>query len=144
MSLKLGIVELHHPCLFGYDAASTPNIMNHFMVYVSFDCPDKFSSLEQSNKEMVKRCKKQYQLCQPRLQQQPHPTMRNYQKYINEDSVFEIKIFKMQLLSGGEYVGFPIGSFWLKILQRTWKNKYNLLVKRKQFKLLKQREIYGL
>ncbi len=52
-------------------------------------------------------------------------------------------IFKMDLLSGGEYVGYPIGSFWLKILQRTWKNKYKLLVKRKKFNYLKQREICG-
>lgn len=142
MTLKLGIVELHHPCLFGYDATSTPNIMNHFMVYVSFDCPDKFSALEQSNKDMINRCKKFYQTSQKRLQQ-PHPTIRNYQKYINDNSTFEIKIFKMDLLSGGEYVGYPIGSFWLKILQRTWKNKYKLLVKRKKFNYLKQREICG-
>ncbi len=142
MTLKLGIIELHHPLLFGHDSNSSPSIVNHFMVYVSFDCPDKFSSLEHSNKEMVNRCKKHYR-SYARRQHLLHPTMRNYQTYINHDSTFEIKIFKMELLPGGEYVGYPIGTFWLKVLQRTWKNKYKLLVKRRQFKRLKQREIYG-
>ena len=141
MPLKLGIVELHHPSVFGYDSESTPNIINHFMVYVSFECPGRFSSMKKHNEQLMKRCKAHYRSVKRSIQE--HPTIRNYSKYVSDDSSFDIKIFKQEMLPGGEYVGYPIGTFWLKILQRTWKNKYKLLMKRRRFNYLKSREIHG-
>ena len=140
--MKLGIIELHHKDLHGSDEDSTPNIATHFMVYNAFGYPGGVSVFEKLNKEYTTLFEEQYKTLR-RRSSISHPTVRNYKKYINNASSFEIKIFRMKMLSGGEYVAFPIGTFWLKILQRTWKNKYKLIVKRRKFEYLKKREIIG-
>ena len=77
----------------------------------------------------------------------PHTTIKNYQNIITSPNYVKLEIGKILYLQSGHAVCI-IKTFWLKIIQRSWKKVYNIrtqIIKRRcQIESLKCREITGL
>jgi len=139
----LGNIEIFDPARYGYDETNSPGIKYHWMVawcsIIDMDASDI------SPNEWVKKiiCYSQGQAAFHKLNLlnstftriPPDETRSNYITHIaNSETVYRHssylapQLIEIYSLPGGECVGIPRGSFWLKIFQRKWRN---ILIKRK-------------
>lgn len=135
-AFKLAICTLFDPVLYGTDENSTPGIENHYYVVYTFK-PKKFYNNDYVS--MVNYIRRMVQ----RRATHPHPTIRNYNVLLKH---IKLDIIKCDELTGQEQVGY-IKTFWLKIVQRRWKNVYkerqDLLKGRSTLSALRERELTG-
>ena len=78
-----------------------------------------------------------------------HPIINNYKNIINNGKDLSVEIVKGYNYTINEfpelnYSFCTLQTFWLKLLQRKWKKYYkNILLPRKNFKILQKRQITG-
>ena len=132
---QLGILELFCEHVYGITENSTPNIQSYFIVNDVIQRNDllNYQKLFKDHKKY----KRQYLTTLKRFinlyydnrtvnsaLKNAYPQFSNIEHIINSDDYFTINIIKIEKLIGGELVGYPLGSFWLKIFQRKWKSYY--------------------
>jgi len=59
----------------------------------------------------------------------PLAHIENGETIVRHPSYLRPQLIEVDILPGGECVGYPTGSFWLKIFQRKWRN---ILAKRRE------------
>jgi|LakMenEpi03Aug12_release.lakeMendotaPanAssembly.Ray.scaffolds.fasta_scaffold401226_2 hypothetical protein len=135
-AFKLAVCTLFDPILYGTDENSTPGIENHYYIVYTFK-PEKFYNNDYIS--MVNYTRRMVQ----RRAIHPHPTIRNYNNMLPH---IKLDIVKCDELTGLEQVGY-IKTFWLKIVQRRWKNVYkerqDLLKARSNPVALRERQLTG-
>jgi len=136
------LCELYNPLIHGPTEKGSP-LINHYLVNHRFRLynsgfingianfqNDMYSSLVRKNVRAVQR----------------HPIYRNYKTIIAKDSYIKAEIAECILLPTNECVAV-IKTFWIKIIQRTWKKIHSLIKQtislRKNISSLRYREIYG-
>ena len=127
----LGICEIFHPNIHGFTNNSYPYIQNHYMIISIIQKYDFFNmSINRYQNHIYKyyNINKNKLLC--------HPFIRNYNNIISNKNNIKFNIIEIIEMPGYEYAAI-IKTFWLKILQKKWKNIY----KNKMLKLKKMRNI---
>lgn len=130
------IPELYNKYFHGKTIDSDPNINGQFLVlqtfYINSNC-DVFDFFKYTN-NLTKFYKKYYKknFCSLSLS---HNILRNYNDIINNPNYLNLEIGKIYYLKGNECV-CVIKTFWLKLVQRTWKKIYKI---RKQINLRRRR-----
>jgi len=160
----IGICELHHDLLHGFNESSSPQIKGHYLLMEKFgnfhqyivndvyncryyddndrddiDDRDDDGELENSNSSIVDsddevendnpklidlyRYKYSILLKSPTFMNNCHSIIRNYHNIIKSFYYIQPHIVECVYLPGGECVAI-LKTFWLKIVQRTWKRVY--------------------
>jgi len=112
MTNKLVLCEIFNSEKYGVDENSDENIDKHYIVIYSY----KYKGIKSfSNmKKDIKFIKKD----EVNMYESFHPFIRNY-NHINKN-ILNIQIAENIILKGGESVAI-LKTFWIKIIQRTWK-----------------------
>jgi cytoplasmic iron level regulating protein YaaA (DUF328/UPF0246 family) len=115
MKNNLVLCEIYHPEKYGIDEKNDKNIEKHYIVFYSYTYKGikSFSIM----KKDIKFIKKHNII----LSEQFHPYIRNY-NHINKN-ILNIQIAEKIILKGGECVAI-LKTFWIKIIQRTWKKVF--------------------
>jgi len=124
--LKFVICELFNPSVHGYDETSSNDVLTHYIShynydYILFDIYSNDESTISNINKLIKLMKneiKRYRLLFNHLSN--HPIIRNYKNIIQNENYIKIEIAECLYLSGGECVAI-LKTFWLRIIQRTWK-----------------------
>jgi hypothetical protein len=128
----LGVCEIFHPNIHGFTNNSYPYIQTHFMVISIIHKYDFFHMSINSYQDHIQ---KYYNMNLNKLLN--HPFIRNYYNIISNINNIKLNIIEIIEMSGYEYSAI-IKTFWLKILQRKWKNIYkNKILKLKKMKNIK-------
>jgi len=126
------LCEIHNPYIHGKTLESAYNIENHFLVIGKFD----YNTGNDINEdifnpniyEMIIFYKRYYISTNFN-----HPSIRNFCKIIKTTNYIKPEIAQCLLLDSGETIAI-LKTFWLRIIQRTWKkifkNKQNILKNR--------------
>jgi hypothetical protein len=147
----LGICELFNENIHGFiPGQSSPIIYYHYFMRNDLDIEDFYQNITLI-KNICKRFNKNYKnnisvnvnICLN------HP-IKNYQKIIQSMDYYHYikpEIIKKVILSFGNECVAIIKTFWLKLIQRTWKKIYSqqreVLNKRKCLSSIQYREIKG-
>jgi len=153
----IGICELHHDLLHGFDENSSPQIKGHYLLmekfgnfhqYIvndiyncSYDSDNSNSSIvdsdddenenenenENNNPKLIDLYRYKYSvlLKSPTFMNSCHSIIRNYHNIIKSFYYIQPHIVECVYLPspGSECVAI-LKTFWLKIIQRTWKRVY--------------------
>jgi len=120
---ELAVCELFHPYLHGHDDNSSAGVIGHYLVYMTLTASEFFSGDYEDELSIAKRYLSSDIALLHRNRSRRHPTIRNYYALTqNMDRYMSVQIVKQEELQpGGEQVGY-IKTFWLRILQRRWRN----------------------
>jgi hypothetical protein len=176
----IGICELHHDLLHGFNESSSSQIKGHYLLmekfnnfhkyiindvynyhYDSDDSDDSDNSVnsdnsnssivdsddenENNNPKLIDLYRYKYSILlkSPTFMNSCHSIIRNYHNIIKSFYYIQPHIVECVYLPGGECVAV-LKTFWLKIVQRTWKRVYK---QRMQLlcsvPMLRMREIRG-
>ena len=134
-NFKLAICMQFDPVIHGMDEASSPDILNHYLVVYTIELDEFYNN---DYKDIIEIVKFNYD-------QQQQQTA-----YIRQEHQMgrapKLDIIQCDELSGLEQVGY-IKTFWLKIVQRRWKKVYKerqeMLKQRSSIVALKERQQNG-
>ena len=115
MKNNLILCEIFHPSKYGLDENSDKNLETQIIVLYSYKY-NGIKSLSVINKD-IKYIKKNRRI----IYQTLHPWVRNYND-INKN-ILNIQIAEKIILKGEECVAI-LKTFWIKIIQRTWKKVF--------------------
>jgi hypothetical protein len=142
----IAICEIFNPRIHGKDENSSFGIENHFLVSETFELAEFYDNSYQETITALKADYKRFSKKNSKSLKQSHPTIRNYNKIIQEQNFIKIDIVFVDELSGNESVGY-IKTFWIKLIQRRWKKIYkqrqDILKQRMLPKSIREREITG-
>ena len=117
--MELVICELYNPILHCYDYKNKKkdwvNICMHWINIKT--CSPNIS--KNKIKKIIKLVNKNYE-SYTRL---PHPFIRNYENIISNKNYLQLHLAKNILLDTGEIICI-IKTYWIRIIQRTWKRIY--------------------
>ena len=163
---KLAICELHIPHLHGYTNNSTKDIINHYIVTNIVELDDFYNDDYKNDIAIMNECYLMWlysyiddidninydsdneeeidkYLVHNNIS---HPNIRNYNNIIDNGKYIKLDIIEVDELDGEEMVGY-IKTFWLRIIQRKWKNilkrRKEVIQKRKALCCMRKREING-
>lgn len=118
------IPEIYNKYIHGKTNETDPNVFGQFLVLQTFNYnnsnENKIVELFDYINSMSKFYKKYYLRNFSGLK---HEIIQNYKKLIRSDSFLNAEIGQIYYLKGGECV-CVIKTFWLKLIQRTWKKIY--------------------
>jgi len=142
----IAICEIFNPRIHGKDENSSIGIENHFLVSEIFELAEFYDNSYQDTITALKSHYKRVAKNNLKSLKQPHPTIINYNKIIQEKNYIKLDIVYIDELAGGETVGY-IKTFWIKLIQRRWKKIYkqrqDILKQRMLPKSIREREITG-
>ena len=138
--MDLVICEIFNKNIHGFDENNDPTVLGHYIVAFNFTkCysdtdanTDSDSESESSESDSIKNSVfsdtsfflKMYKSKYNSLNNlKVHPLIRNYKYIISRPTYIQLHIAKVIYLSGSECVAI-LKTFWLKIIQRTWKKIY--------------------
>ena len=139
---ELAICELFNPNYHGFDYNSDPTVKSQFMVFEIINLESFYNNEFKESLEFLKNI---YRLMintgsPVRLN---HPNIKNYENIIKSGKNYTLDIIEQDILSGREMVAYK-KTFWIRILQRKWKNLYYQKIKYyKSPNNLFQRQITG-
>jgi len=115
MTNKLVLCEIFNSKKYGIDENSDESIDNHYIVIYSY----KYKGIKTFSviKKDIKFIKKDEII----MYEPFHPYIRNY-NHINKN-ILNIQIAEKIILKGGECVAI-LKTFWIRIIQRTWKKVF--------------------
>jgi len=132
---KIVLCEIHNPNIHGIDNNSDPKIAGHYLVHYSYNVlegddndndyweedwyeenPCIYDDIASLRNHIQHIILPNNTICK-------HPFIRNYRQIISNTNYLKPEIALCIHLSGGEYVGI-LKTFWLRIVQRTWKRIY--------------------
>jgi hypothetical protein len=120
------IPEIYNKYFHGKTVDSDPNIEGQFLVLQSFylNSNNKMVDLFKYADNLSMFYKKYYEknFCDSSLQ---HNLLRNYNNIIKDPRYLNLQIGKIYYLKGDECV-CVIKTFWLKLIQRSWKKVYKM------------------
>jgi len=151
----IGICELHHDLLHGFDENSNPNIKGHYLLMEKFNNFHKYivndvynsrytegnhtdsdsdaevvnsdDENENENPKLIDLYRYKYKILlkSHSFMNSEHPLLRNYSNIIKSFYYIQPHIVECVYLPspGGECVAI-LKTFWLRIIQRTWKRVY--------------------
>lgn len=133
----IGNIEIFDQYRYGKDHESSDGIEFNWMVVACsiLDFPEETDLIEQINySKKIGKYHKHHILNSSyvRIEQ---PELRYLSHIENGDTIYKHpsyltpQLLLIDTLPGGECVGYPKGSFWIKIFQRKWRN---ILLKRQQ------------
>ena len=141
---KLATCHLFHPQLDGITNDSSYDIHNHFLVNDIINADDFYN--HEYLVDIINFQLFYYTIIEENIYPKEHPTIRNYNKFLNNYKTYTLDIIQYDELEGGESVCY-IKTFWLKIFQRKWKQYYSKLKARIQKmerpQNIRKREIQG-
>ena len=114
----LAICELFYPVIHGYDNLSDPEVLGHYLVYMSLDLITY--KKKHICKGTIRHVSYFYNLLPPVL----HPWIRNYHAIVKRKNYIQLHIVETMILEGGEKVAI-IKTFWLRLVQRAWKRVFS-------------------
>ena len=173
--MDLVICEIFNKKIHGFDDNNDPSVVGHYIVSCNFtkvysdseddidedleDDTDEDTDLEEDTPEntdeytksvfndtkfMLNLYKSKYDQLNNSMKN--HSIIRNYKKIIAQQNYIQLHIAKVIYLSGSECVAI-LKTFWIKIIQRTWKKIYikrcTVIALRKLPISLFYRETYG-
>ena len=175
--MDLVICEIFNKKIHGFDDNNDPTVVGHYLVSHNFtkvysdseedideDLEDDTDSEEDTDEDLeddldsnkikesvfyntnffLKMYKSKYNNLNNMLK--THSIIRNYKQIIAQQKYIQLHIAKVIYLSGSECVAI-LKTFWLKIIQRTWKKIYkkrcDVIALRKSPSSLFYREIHG-
>ena len=142
----IAICEIFNPRIHGKDENSSIGIENHFLVSETFELEEFYDNSYQDTITSLKYDYKRVAKNNLKSLKEPHPTIRNYNKIIQEKNFIKIYIVFVDELPGNESVCY-IKTFWIKLIQRRWKKIYkqrqDILKQRMLPKSIREREITG-
>lgn len=115
MTNKIVLCEIFNSKKYGIDENSDKNIDKHYIVIYSYKYKGIKSFLD------IKKDIKFIQKDEFNMYESSHPYIRNYND-INKN-ILKIQIAENIILKGGESVAI-LKTFWIKIIQRTWKKVF--------------------
>jgi len=145
----IGICELHNELIHGFDEYSSPSIKGHYIVMEKFSTYHKFLNDDltviDDDTNLIDLYQYKYLVL---LRYTPfilksHEFIRNYHTIIQSVNYIQPHIVECVYLPepGGECIAI-IKTFWLKIVQRTWKRIYKQrMAILKSIPFLRSREI---
>ena len=142
----LGICEIFHPTIHGYNNNSFPNVVTHFLVHTIVDIKDFWdNSYDECLEDLLEFYNINYNVSL-RESLIDHPTIRNYYHILSNVQNLKLDIIEVFELPGNEMCAC-IKTIWLKLLQRKWKRIYkerqDKILKLKNPHFLMKREITG-
>jgi hypothetical protein len=119
---KFNIVlcEIFNPLIHGYDERSSAEILTHYLVCYKFNNLNNNITLKYIYK-IIKLIKNNIKKYRSLLN---HPIIQNYNNILQNDNYIKVEIGECFYLEGGECVTI-LKTFWLRIIQRTWKKVYS-------------------
>lgn len=139
---ELGICELFHKGIHGFDSNSSKSINGNFIVNTTFELGEFYNNEYNSDLDNI-RSEFNYNYSHANFK---HSLIRNFNAIIRKDNYFKLDIIKIIILEGGEHIGI-IKTFWLKLIQRKWKTIYKkrqqIINQRKHPYSLINRQYYG-
>lgn len=117
--MELVVCELYNPIIHCYDYTNNisewENVCMHWLNIKTFS---RGISTNRINKfiKLIKNNYKRYELI-------THPFIKNYHNIIVKNNYLQLHLAKNILLDTGEIICI-IKTYWLKIIQRTWKRIY--------------------
>jgi len=142
----IAICEIFNPRIHGKDDNSSVGIENHFLVSETVELDEFYDNSYQDTITVLKSHYKKVYKKNLKLNNQPHPTIRNYNKIIKVNNFIKVDIVFIDELPGNESVCY-IKTFWIKLIQRRWKKIYkqrqDVLKQRMLPKSIREREITG-
>ena len=159
--MDLVICEIFNKKIHGFDDNNDPTVVGHYMVSHNFttvssdleddtdleddlDTDEYTKSVFSDTKFMLKMYKSKYN--QLNNSMKTHSIIRNYKQIVAQQNYIQLHIAKVIYLSGSECVAI-LKTFWIKIIQRTWKKIYikrcTVIALRKLPISLFYRETYG-
>jgi hypothetical protein len=142
----IAICEIFNPRIHGKDENSSIGIENHFLVSETFELEEFYDNSYQDTITSLKYDYKRVAKNNLKSLKEPHPTIRNYNKIIQDKNFIKIDIVFVDELPGNESVCY-IKTFWIKLIQRRWKKIYkqrqDILKQRMLPKSIREREITG-
>ena len=142
----IAICEIFNPRIHGKDDNSSVGIENHFLVSERVELDEFYDNSYQDTITVLKSYYKEVYKKNLKLNNQPHPTIRNYNKIIKVNHFIKVDIVFIDELPGNESVCY-IKTFWIKLIQRRWKKIYkqrqDVLKQRMLPKSIREREITG-
>lgn len=142
----IAICEIFNPIIHGIDKNSSFGIENNFLVCETFTLEEFYNNSYQYTITALRADYKRISRKNSKSLKQAHPTIRNYNKIIENRNFIKLDIIVIHELPGNEYVGY-IKTFWIKLIQRRWKKIYkqrqDILKQRMLSKSIREREITG-
>ena len=126
---KLAICELFNPYFHGFDYHSDNTVESHFLV---FETINRESFFNNDYKISIRYLLNIYKSIVSNIRNDTdvaihlslnHPIIENYANMIRKRSYYNIDIVETDILTGQEMVAYK-KTFWIKLLQRRWKNRY--------------------
>jgi len=147
---QLAICELYHPYIHGYNYQSDKTIKYQFMVFEMINLESFYNNDFKESVEFIKFIYREminnnlpYNSNTDSQNRIAHPTFKNYENIIKNSKNYTLDIIEKDILTGREMVAYK-KTFWLRILQRKWKNRYYQKIKYyKSPNNLFQRQITG-
>jgi hypothetical protein len=115
MKNNLLLCEIFHSSKYGIDENTDENIEKHYMVLYSY----KYNGIKCFSD--INRHIKFIKKIRNSMYEHYHPYIRNY-NHINRN-ILNIQIAEKIILKGGECVAI-LKTFWIRIIQRTWKRVF--------------------
>ena len=136
--MDLVICEIFNDKIHGFDDDNDPTVLGHYLVLYNFtkevntesetnsDTDSETTNSTNSNifnntKFFLKMYKNKYTRLNDNLTS--HLFIRNYKHIITRPNYIQLHIAKIVYLNGLECVAI-LKTFWLKLIQRTWKKIY--------------------
>ena len=127
--MKLALIQLIHPKIHGKN-----NKYTRFIILYTFKHNEFFH-----NFPLIRYISR---LCQQ--QQSNHPIIRNYSNIINSFRSLEIICPEyIDIGNGQRLYTCTVKTYLLRILQRRWRQKHQIIKKRRNIKVLFNRSIHG-
>jgi hypothetical protein len=144
---ELSYIEMYVPARHGHldelTASYASHIHSNYLLMHTISAskflvnPDKVTSLVAKAQELYKQI--------VRVDNAEHPIIRNFNHIMHNNCQSGLNI--VQRVSDGEYTFAVLKTFWLKIVQRRWRNilirKHEIDTKMKSPSVIKYREIHG-
>lgn len=133
----IALCELYNERIHGLTDTSCKDVLYHYLVYARYKKLCINYILDTAD---FMNC--EYKL----LSNKTHRIFKNYKNVVSNETYIKPEIVECLDLSSGHRVAI-IKTFWIKIIQRTWKKIFQkrqiIFEKRKMFSNLRHREIYG-
>jgi hypothetical protein len=141
----IGLCILWCKDIHGFTQKSTPNIETHWLLHEKITLNEFFQS-DLAWIEIYRRNIASYLSTLPHNLSPHHALLRNYTDIVSRPYNPKIDIVLMEYLPGHEAVAY-IKTFWLRLIQKRWKQLYQdrcrILQERRSCKSLTYREIHG-
>ncbi len=131
---RIVLCEIFHPLIHGLNNKSDPNIMGHYLNIDSFNIDDFYPNEEDDESEInivAELHNAKYEELFNTISN--HSIIRNYSNMISASNYIKPEIGVCLILKGKETVVI-LKTFWLRLIQRTWKNVY-----KKKIEVIKRR-----